>query len=102
MRKNFKLTLDDAAKEAIWRIICDDEAVEAFLLPKPRPPLVIFNRYDHIDSELESICEPVIEFDAVLFLLPIEVSIDFKAHVLSLELTESLKTYYFVKCVIEF
>jgi len=59
LRKNFNIALDDAAKKAVWRIVCADDAIEAFSLDEPRRPLVIFNRYDHIDTELESICEPV-------------------------------------------
>lgn len=59
LRKAFPLALDDFAKKFIWDIICDDDSLELFLLTEPRPPLVVFNRYDFLDPELETICEPV-------------------------------------------
>ena len=59
LRKNFLLALDDSSKNFIWEVIRNDSSIEVFLMEDPRPPLVIFNRYDYLDPELETICEPV-------------------------------------------
>ena len=58
-RKNFTLPLDDGVKDYVWGILIEDGAVEFHELAEPRPNLVLYNRYDHVDPEPESICEPV-------------------------------------------
>lgn len=58
-RNNFLLALDDISKNFIWKLVCNDCAIEFFLLKESRPPLVDYNRYNYIDPEVEIICEPV-------------------------------------------
>lgn len=59
LRKSFPLELDDFSKNLVWEVICEDDSLEMFSLPQPRPPLVVFDRNDYLDPELETICEPV-------------------------------------------
>eukprot|EP00095_Tigriopus_kingsejongensis_P011852 maker-scaffold493_size155937-snap-gene-0.21 protein:Tk11852 transcript:maker-scaffold493_size155937-snap-gene-0.21-mRNA-1 annotation:"general transcription factor 3c polypeptide 1" len=42
----------------LWGVIRDQNEIEVFTLPEPRLPLVVFDRFVHIDSELGMIIEP--------------------------------------------
>ena len=59
LRKSFPIALDDESKIFIWKLICEADMIEMFELETPRPPLIPYNRNDHLDPELEIICEPV-------------------------------------------
>ena len=58
-RPNFTCVLDDHSKVYFWKIIRCLREVNMYELNKPRPPLVIFNRYDYVDPELGIVLEPV-------------------------------------------
>ena len=46
------LALDDLAKEYLWsNVIRGNENLRFYELPKPRPPLVLDDRFKHTDSE---------------------------------------------------
>ncbi|CAL4088885.1 unnamed protein product, partial [Meganyctiphanes norvegica] len=59
-RPNFtsKMPLDVNSKEFLWSFIVDNEEISMFKLPVPRDTLVIFNRYENMDSELGIVLEP--------------------------------------------
>ncbi|XP_069672695.1 general transcription factor 3C polypeptide 1 [Periplaneta americana] len=57
-RPHFTCVLDDNSKSFFWNVIRQIEDVEMYELPVARSPLVIFNRYDHVDPELGMVLEP--------------------------------------------
>ncbi|KAJ4449055.1 hypothetical protein ANN_00450, partial [Periplaneta americana] len=57
-RPHFTCVLDDKSKSFFWNVIRQIEDVEMYELPVARSPLVIFNRYDHVDPELGMVLEP--------------------------------------------
>ncbi|XP_076321577.1 general transcription factor 3C polypeptide 1 [Tachypleus tridentatus] len=57
-RPNFQFPIDDDSKQFIWEALVLDEDIQLYELPNPRPPLVIFNRYDYLDMEDGVVVEP--------------------------------------------
>lgn len=58
-RPNFVMVLDAASKQFLWEVCILQPDVDAYILPEPRPPLVIFNRFANVDPETGLIVEPV-------------------------------------------
>ena len=58
-RKGFSISLDDNSKNYVWSLACKNKSIEMFLLENPRLPLDNYNRYNFLDPEFETICEPV-------------------------------------------
>lgn len=50
---------DEAVKIVLWDVVRRLRSVEFYELPEPRPPLVIYDRFEHIDPDLGIIIEPV-------------------------------------------
>lgn len=55
-----ELPLPNHIKQFIWNVITSSPDIEFYVLPEPRPKLVIFNRNDYIDPDLGAIIDPVI------------------------------------------
>ncbi|XP_054279271.1 general transcription factor 3C polypeptide 1-like [Macrosteles quadrilineatus] len=49
---------DESARSFLWDAVKQLKPVCFYELPEPRPPLVIFDRFQHIDPELGMIIEP--------------------------------------------
>nr|XP_045612135.1 general transcription factor 3C polypeptide 1-like isoform X1 [Procambarus clarkii] len=60
LRPNFEssMPIDDNSKAFLWSLIVLDDEISMSKLPTPRDPLVIFNRYEYMDSELGIVLEP--------------------------------------------
>lgn len=54
----FPILIDADSQKFIWEIVKRLEDVEMFELPKPRAPLVLFNRFALVDHELGNVIEP--------------------------------------------
>lgn len=50
---------DGAVKIFLWDVVRRLRSVEFYELPEPRPPLLIYDRFEHIDPDLGMIIEPV-------------------------------------------
>ena len=55
----FQLKIDDNSKAYIWANVARHPELSFYELETPRPKLVIFNRYDHMDKDLGICIEPV-------------------------------------------
>lgn len=51
--------VNDSVKKIVWSFVVCLKNIEFFRLEKPRDPLVIFNRYEYINSEFGTLYEPV-------------------------------------------
>ncbi|XP_074646266.1 general transcription factor 3C polypeptide 1-like [Tubulanus polymorphus] len=54
----FPLSIDAQSKSFIWANVAKHPELEFYELPVPRPPLVIYDRYDYYDEESGSYYEP--------------------------------------------
>eukprot|EP00094_Tigriopus_californicus_P009796 TCALIF_09445-PA protein Name:"Similar to Gtf3c1 General transcription factor 3C polypeptide 1 (Rattus norvegicus)" AED:0.03 eAED:0.04 QI:37/0.71/0.62/1/0.85/0.87/8/0/1945 len=50
--------VNEKIRSFLWAVIRSKDEIGVFQLPEDRPPLVIFDRFEHIDSELGMIIEP--------------------------------------------
>ncbi|XP_066992630.2 general transcription factor 3C polypeptide 1 [Anabrus simplex] len=57
-RPYFQDVIDDVIKEYVWNTVKYLEDISMYLLPEPRAPLKVFDRYDFVDPELGMILEP--------------------------------------------
>ncbi|GFR05630.1 general transcription factor 3C polypeptide 1 [Trichonephila clavata] len=57
-RPNFPITVDEQSKEFFWDKAAKHKDIEIYELPKPRKFQPIYNRYDHVDPELDVVVEP--------------------------------------------
>ncbi|XP_064606133.1 general transcription factor 3C polypeptide 1-like [Liolophura sinensis] len=57
-RPVFPLALDDRAKGFIWRTILQQDCIGMYILPEPRPVIVIDNRENYTDPETGICVEP--------------------------------------------
>jgi len=69
---DFVLPIDSETEIYVWNIVKQLEDVTFYELPSERPPLVVFNRYDHVDPELGTILEPVCKLSHQVSFITIE------------------------------
>lgn len=51
--------MDDSVKKIVWSFIVCLKNVDFYKLENPRDPLIIYNRFDYVNSEFGSLYEPV-------------------------------------------
>ncbi|XP_052781607.1 general transcription factor 3C polypeptide 1-like isoform X3 [Mya arenaria] len=56
-RKGFTLCLDERSRRYLWQCVLGFIHLEFFLLPKPRPDLISYNRFHYIDPETKHFLE---------------------------------------------
>ncbi|GFS98716.1 general transcription factor 3C polypeptide 1, partial [Nephila pilipes] len=56
-RPNFPIAVDEDSKNFFWDKVAKHKDIEIFELPKIRKFEPIYNRYDHVDSELDVVVE---------------------------------------------
>ncbi len=56
----FPLVLDDDIKSFLWStVIVSHPEIDFYVLPEPRPPLVLYNRFDVVDPETQIVLDQV-------------------------------------------
>ena len=59
----FPLKMNTASQYYLWRnVIQGNEELEFYVMPEPRPPLVLFDRFEYTDPESDIVMEQVNDF----------------------------------------